>query len=276
MKNIRIHPLTFLFFLLLFFCGFVNLILPYFFAITFHELAHAYVAKKCGYKLNKIWILPYGASLNFDEYSFDPKDEIKIAIAGPIINILIIFICVAFWWIFPESYVISYNFVISNFSIVFFNLLHAFPLDGSRILIGLFSLKNKRKIAIKITKIFNFMFFIVFFILFLISIFTKTNYSFLTISIFMIIGIFESKFQGAYSPLIYEFKEKNNKQILPVKHLYVSGETPIYKIIGEFNKHKFNIIYAKIDGKLKIINEQDFQALCLIASPKTKLKDLLK
>lgn len=250
--------------------------MPYFFAITLHELGHAYSAKKCGYKLNKIWILPYGASLNFDEYSFDPKDEIKIAFSGPLVNLLLIFVCVSFWWIVPESYFYTYNFVISNFSIMLFNMIPAYPLDGSRTLIGLLSIKNKRKIAIKITKIFNLIFFTIFFVLFLISIITKINYSFFTISLFMLIGISESKFQGFYSPIVYEFKEKETKLSLPVKHIYVSNEIPIYKLIGEFNKHKFNIVYVKNNGKLKIINEFDLRTLCLFSSPKTKLKDLLK
>lgn len=276
MKNIKIHPLTFVLFFLLLFFGYINLILPYTLAVTLHELGHAHVAKKCGYKLDKLWILPYGASLNFNNYSFDAKDEIKIAIAGPLVNVFIIFVCVSFWWLFPESYVISYNFVISNFCIFAFNLLPAFPLDGSRLLIGLLSTKNKRNAALAATKVFNFVFAGLFFVLFCISIFYSVNYSFFAIAFFMILGIFESKFQSTYSPLIYQFKEKTNKQTLPVKHIYASGQTPVYKIVAEFNKHKFNVVYVETkNGKIKIINELDIQKLLIFTSPKTKLKDLI-
>ena len=277
MKTLKIHPATFFFFLILILTGYVSLIFPYVLAVLIHELAHAYIAKKCGYKLNYIWILPYGASLSYENFSFDAKDEIKIAIAGPTINILLVFICVTFWWLIPESYFYTYNFVYSNLSIAIFNLLPAFPLDGSRVFIGLMSIKNKRNLAFNITKYFNILISTIFCILFIISTFLKINFSYFTISLFLFIGIFESKFQGNYSHLIYEFTEKKDKMILNVKAIYVSSKTPVYKILREFNKHKFNIIYVRLnDGKIKIINELDFEKLLCFSSPKTLLEDLLK
>ena len=103
------------------------------------------------------------------------------------------------------------------------------------------------------------------------------NISFFAISLFLIIGIFESNFQGSYSPLIYEFSEKQDKSFLNVKHIYVNAETPIYKIIGELNKHKFNVLYVKLDnGKIISITEVELQKLLTFCSPTSKIKNLIK
>ena len=58
-----------------------------------HEYFHGLVAKKLGYKIGKIKLLATGAALEAesDEFSFD--DEIKIAISGPLFNLILPPIC---------------------------------------------------------------------------------------------------------------------------------------------------------------------------------------
>lgn len=277
MKSIRIHPATFVFFIILAITGYAKILIPSLLAVLLHELGHAFIAKKLGYKLNKIYILPYGASISFEDFAFEPADEVKIALAGPITNLFLILFCVALWWIFPESYLYSYYFVVSNFSVAIFNLLPAFPLDGARVLIGILSLKNKRYLAYKIATMFNFFISLTLLALFALSIFVSINFSFGVMAVFLFLGIIDGKFQGKYSPSLYEFSFSNKKDISQIKSIYVKTNTPLYKIMAEMNKHKYNLIYLTLpNGKLKVIDERIFENLCISNSPKSSLKDCLK
>ena len=58
-----------------------------------HELGHAFISKKLGYKISQIKLMPYGAELNGEFDEFVDNDEIKIAIAGPMTNFIICIIC---------------------------------------------------------------------------------------------------------------------------------------------------------------------------------------
>ena len=211
MKTLRIHPLTFVFLLILILTGFGSVLIPYIIAITLHELAHAYVAKKLGYGLNRIWILPYGACVSFKNFCFSPRDEIKIALAGPIMNAILLVITIMLWWIFPSTYVFSYTFALSNFSLLTFNLLPAFPLDGGRILTSLLKFKFKEKTIYKASCIINLIFSLVFLIFFIISAFFQINFSFGLIAIFLFAGIFDGKFNGEYSPIINQIEKRIRK-----------------------------------------------------------------
>lgn len=255
MRSLRIHPLTYVFLLILILTGFGSVLIPYILSITLHELAHAYAAKKLGYRLNKIWILPYGACVSFKNLCFSPRDEIKIAFAGPIVNALLLAITVMLWWIFPQTYVLTYTFALSNFSLMIFNLLPAFPLDGGRILTSILKLKFKEKNVYKISFAINLIFSLIFLIIFIISAFFEINFSFGLISIFLFCGIFDGKFNGTYAPLINQI-EKKKKEILPVKNIYVNSSAPLFKLLRETSKEKYTIFLVKFsDGKIKTLSE---------------------
>jgi stage IV sporulation protein FB len=261
-KALRIHPATFLFFLLLFFTGYSAVILPYIISVILHELGHAFVAKKLGYKLDRVWILPFGACISFEEFSFNPDDEIKIAFAGPIVNVLLILTTMTLWWIFPITYAYTYTFAIANFSLAMFNLLPAYPLDGGRILTGALRSQFKSKKVFQIACILNMAFSSIFFTLFLISFLFEANYSLAMISIFLFISTFEGKFLGKYSPILYQkFSKKMNKPLV-VKSICIKSSTPFYKILPEINSHKYNIIYVIFPNEhIKTINEIQLQRL---------------
>lgn len=261
-KSLRIHPATFFFFLLSFIFGYSIFLFPFLVALILHELGHAYVAKKLGYNLNKIWILPFGACLSFEEHSFDPIDEVKIAFGGPLVNIILILITMTLWWIHPGTYATTYAFAISNFSIAFFNLLPAYPLDGGRIMTGFLRLNFKPKKVFKIAIIINYIFSSLFITLFIISIFTSINFSFILMAIFLFISTFQGRFQGRYSPLIFYCSKRKRNKPIAVKNFCVQSSTPFYKIIPEINCHKYNMIYVIYPNQgLKIFTEKQFQQL---------------
>lgn len=265
-KALRIHPATFLFFLLLI-TGYSTFLFPFTFAIILHELGHAYTAKRLGYQLNKIWILPFGACLSFNEFSFDPKDEIKIALSGPIVNVILILITITLWWIFPITYTYTYSFAIANFSIAFFNLLPVYPLDGGRVMTSFLRINLKPKKVFKIAVFINYIFTAVFIILFIISLFLNINFSFITIAIFLFISTFEGKFQGRYSPLLFQYSNKVRNKPVPVKSFCVSSSTPFYRIIPELNNQKYNLIYVLYPNQsLKVFSETQLKQVLEMSS----------
>ena len=99
-----------------------------------HELAHSFVAQKLGYRLNKILLMPYGAVIDGDLSGLSFKDEIAVAMAGPICNFLTAAGFSALWWFYPETYAYTDTACFLSLSVALVNLLPAYPLDGGRAL----------------------------------------------------------------------------------------------------------------------------------------------
>lgn len=122
------------------------------FAIV-HELGHLLTGIILGFKPNKIELTPFGLSIGFKVNLKDYNKKIKranaieekriiIAMAGPVVNLLIIFIIDKLNIDIYEKIMIIY----SNLLLVLFNTLPILPLDGGRILKGILQIylgKNK-------------------------------------------------------------------------------------------------------------------------------------
>lgn len=111
--------------------------LNYAIAVVLHELSHYLVASRLFYHCNEIQVNVFGAVLYGEFQDVTPVDRIKIAIAGPLCNVVLAILCLALWWITPESYYFTEDFFTANVSMACVNLLPCFPLDGGRIMTGL-------------------------------------------------------------------------------------------------------------------------------------------
>ena len=107
--------------------------------VVIHELSHSYVAKHYGIKIERIVLLPIGGVSEMEEIPDDPAEELRIALAGPLSNLIIAAISY-FILILSKNYLsivlagALYYFIIVNLLLGLFNLLPAFPMDGGRIL----------------------------------------------------------------------------------------------------------------------------------------------
>ena len=98
-----------------------------------HECAHAFASARLGYKLNKIVLMPFGAIIDGDLRGITCKDEIFVALCGPLCNLITAGFFVALWWLTPTMYAFTDTACRSSLSIALVNLLPAYPLDGGRI-----------------------------------------------------------------------------------------------------------------------------------------------
>ena len=86
MKNIfKIHPLTYVFTLILIMLGLFKFYFCFMVIIFIHELGHLIFSYLFKWKIKKIIILPMGAMIKFDSVLNKPlKEEFLIAIMGVI------------------------------------------------------------------------------------------------------------------------------------------------------------------------------------------------
>jgi stage IV sporulation protein FB len=114
--------------------GYFLEILTLFVIVVIHELGHVAVARELGWRVSEIQLLPFGGVATVEEaVAAEPIDEIVIALAGPFMNIAMVFLSLLFWWGGLWTTEWTHFFVLSNFLIAGFNLLPIWPLDGGRI-----------------------------------------------------------------------------------------------------------------------------------------------
>lgn len=121
-------------------------------ALLIHECGHILVAKMLGCKIEKLSIQPLGGYLHLDQViEVEPQTESKIALAGPMANLITVAITMAIIPYQNRSELLLY-FIRVNMLLMGFNLLPALPLDGGRVLraklAGWFSFYRATKVVI--------------------------------------------------------------------------------------------------------------------------------
>jgi Zn-dependent protease len=122
----------------------VLLILALFLCVVLHEFGHALTARLFGIQTKDITLLPIGGVARLESMPEDPKEELLVAIAGPAVNMVIaggLFTGLLLSGFFNQplnltSLLSSFwlQILIANVTLVLFNLIPAFPMDGGRVL----------------------------------------------------------------------------------------------------------------------------------------------
>ncbi len=244
-------------------------------ALSIHEFGHFFLAKKCGYELDKFYIAPYGASLTYKEKQFERSDEIKIAFAGPCVNLFFAFLFIALWWVFPITFSYTKLFVEESLILGVFNLLPAYPLDGGRVVASLLSKKIGREKAIKWLKICNIVIATIFFVLFVISLCYNFNPTPILLSVFLVLTVFDGEYSGKYK-LSFALKKKIKNFSKP-RHLLVQENTPVLSMLKKIESDSYTIfdIVTK-SGKIEFLTENELVEYCTKNGKSDKFSQICK
>ncbi|CAA9565343.1 MAG: hypothetical protein AVDCRST_MAG87-1902 [uncultured Thermomicrobiales bacterium] len=128
-----------------------------FVCVTLHELGHAFQALRYGIEVEDITLLPIGgvARLRVPD---NARQELTIAVAGPLVNVVIAAVLVAIGGILEATSLLTpadlddtmrdaewsgllAYLTLANIWLVLFNAIPAFPMDGGRVLRALLALR---------------------------------------------------------------------------------------------------------------------------------------
>jgi Zn-dependent protease len=113
--------------------------LAFFAALVAHEVGQGLVARRAGIGVSSITLFVFGGVASLEGEPQRPRDELAIAIAGPIVSVLIAAGAFALSLLpFPPIVVEPLRWLARvNAGVAVFNLLPGFPLDGGRVLRGI-------------------------------------------------------------------------------------------------------------------------------------------
>jgi stage IV sporulation protein FB len=240
--NLSVHPLFFAFSFYYALTGRFLTFVIYTITAVAHELGHSLVATNAGYKLNKITLMPFGAVVKGDIEGLKLKDEIKIALAGPLLNFAIALFFVSCWWVFPEIYAFTDVVVEANLSMAIFNLLPVFPLDGGRVINATLKSKLRKNVANGICNALSITFSLVLVALFVVSLRKGVNFSLLFFSAFVLFGAFGKARENEYVRLYKSFSPKRLKNGVEVKRIAVDKSVKLKNMMSLFDENKLNEI----------------------------------
>src|ERR671917_351715 len=129
----------------------VAIIVALFVCVLLHEYGHSLAAQRLGIEIADITILPIGGLARLKSLPEKPWDEVKIAIAGPLVNVVLAPLFFGAALLLGGGLTMPPNILegvqsaaqvfvylgFLNVALVVFNLIPAFPMDGGRVLRGL-------------------------------------------------------------------------------------------------------------------------------------------
>ncbi|MEM9480673.1 MAG: site-2 protease family protein [Verrucomicrobiota bacterium] len=136
--------------------GGVIFIFAVFGCAVLHELGHSLAARFYGIPTRSITLLPIGGVAALERMPTNPKQELVIAVAGPLVNVFIagflVLIGYAFGLLNQITGVLNFAafatlsgllnaLLVTNIILVIFNMIPAFPMDGGRVFRALLSMK---------------------------------------------------------------------------------------------------------------------------------------
>lgn len=119
--------------------------------VVLHEFGHALTARRYKVVTNRITLLPIGGVASMERIPDDPKQELHIAVAGPMVNVVIAGL-LYFWMnlsdisiteedILSNNLPLAYRLLLVNVMLVVFNMLPVYPTDGGRVLRALLAMR---------------------------------------------------------------------------------------------------------------------------------------
>ena len=272
---ISVHPLFFALGFYYALTGEILVFIVYSLCALSHELGHSIVAQRQGYRLGKIILMPFGAVVtgNIDGLKF--TDQIKIALAGPLLNLSVCVFFIALWWIFPEAYAFTDLAVQANLSMALINLIPAYPLDGGRILCATLTEIMGEKNAILVCKVLGGILGASLLGCFVYSIFNKINFSLMLFGLFVLFGALEKKRDNVYVKLYSGVSEEKLMCGMPVKKIALSINADVKKLISLLDSNALNEVSLVEKGRtVKVLGDEELKKIIESFRVYTKLSEI--
>ena len=267
--KIKIHPLFGVLVVITVIFGGGASMLWTFLAVFLHEAGHYFVARARGYAMGSLVLMPFGAEMSTKE-NFDSKSSVMIGLAGPLTNIFLAVITLGLWWIFPSAYSFTRPFLSANISMAFFNLLPVYPLDGSRVLVGLS--KNKLK-ALKWLKIIGIAVSACALILFVASCFFNPNFTLAVVAIFLFYGAITDRAEQSYVS-IFSSVSKDYTLGVEEKKIFISKDVPLQRLLRLSGQNAL-VTFSVVDMNGLTFQEDKLKDFALLYKMSTPIGDIL-
>lgn len=229
-----------------------------FIIVVIHELGHYTAAKLMKWRIRRISLWVFGGVMETDEHASKPiKQELMITLAGPLQHVWIHFLILACssYDILPESVIttgLQYN-----TTILFFNLLPIWPLDGGKLLqLFLSSILPFRR-AHSLMIIVSICFSLISTLIFLI-------YFPFTLSAIMLAGFILWENRLEWKRRYYIFirfllkRHLDNPDLKRTRPIVVRPDTPLMQVFSLFKRTHYHRIHVKDKGVFdELVDERD-------------------
>lgn len=230
-----------------------------FICIVLHELGHAMVAKYYRLPISQITLFIFGGVAEIKKEPPTPKIEFLMAIAGPIVSVLlsgILYLLTILGknahWPIPIIAVTGYLALI-NIVLAIFNLIPAFPLDGGRIFRSiLWWIKKDAGWATKVSSRIGAGFGM---ILIFLGIFALITGNFISGVWFVILGLFLQRaaaMSRSQYMISHELRGEKVQKFMTKNPISVSAEITIKKFIDQYVYASYHHLYPVTDHETLI------------------------
>jgi Zn-dependent protease len=127
----------------------VAFLLLVFLCVTLHEFGHIAMGRRFGIRTPQVILSPIGGIASMERMPEKPVQELLVAIAGPLVNVVIALLLALGFGISLsgltgadfEAASLAERLLIVNVVLVLFNMVPAFPMDGGRVLRALLAMR---------------------------------------------------------------------------------------------------------------------------------------
>jgi Zn-dependent protease len=117
-------------------------ILLVFLCVTLHEFGHIAMARRFGIRTPQVILSPIGGIASMERMPEKPAQELIVALAGPLVNVVIALLLMALFGLGLtgitaldfDTATLAERLLVVNIMLVLFNMVPAFPMDGGRVL----------------------------------------------------------------------------------------------------------------------------------------------
>ncbi|MGC1878642.1 MAG: site-2 protease family protein [Rhabdochlamydiaceae bacterium] len=255
-----------------------------FICVILHELGHAMVAKHYKLPISQITLFIFGGVAEIKKEPKTPKVEFLMAIAGPIVSVLLsaglyglTLIGRRFGWPIPVVAITAYLALI-NIILAVFNMIPAFPLDGGRIFRSILWWIKKdegwaTKVATRMGSGFGM-------ILVFLGIFSLITGNFIAGIWFVILGLFLQRAAAASRSQYYishELQGEKVEKFMTKNPISVSPEITIKGFIEKYVYESYHHLYP-VTEKGSLVGYVSLREIKLIPAEnwgKTRVKEVM-